>query len=962
MTINNIHQGFRERLRYPLHLAAGLLVAAALLFVANWEADEQERVRMEAFRGDVGDMAQISETIIADRLRKYDDSLLVLRAAYTAGPTRFTETIRLLRRGPLADGELLTILVDRDGFLAYTDTPNVKPRLYLGDRKYFRYFANGGKDRLYIDEPAFGRVTQRYILPLVRPVYDRQGSFLGVIAISVKQESLGKFGPQLRLSEDTAITVVNHGGAVISRSHNYDKMQGTNLPEKLLSPMLKGTEGVFQGRAVPDGAEQIIAYRHINTDLIVYAEASPAKALRAMAEQRAVLMWIAGFTSLIVMVLIVVYLKGRNTAQQLIHSLRKNREREYETLTGTSLDGFWICDCSGRILDTNETFCKILGYSKEELLGLTVMDVEASEAPNQIAEHIRATIAAGNDRFQSRQRRKDGTIIDVEISAQYLQEPEGRFFVFIRDITERKQAEENIRKQESHYRSLFDNSLIGVTVLNKDAILIEVNDAFCKMLGYAKEEFIGKKTFVDISHPDDLAQSIAMVERLVNKEIDRYSLEKRYIAKSGKIITALIYVRGLYESNGAYGGLTASILDITEHKRAEEEKRALEQQMQHTQKLESLGVLSGGIAHDFNNILAVIIGYCGLTKMNYKNAEKNLVEIEKAAERAAGLCRQMLAYAGKAQLAKTRVNMSVLVDEMVQMLKSTLPQNTVIKSDLLAAPPLIDGDASQLRQIVMNLVINASEAIGKDQGEIRVALSKATVIAGPADKDYHGKTIPPGIFVCLEVTDNGCGMDEETRWRIFEPFYTTKFTGRGLGMSATLGIVMSHGGALQLFSQVGQGTTFKVYLPVLLSEAAGEENPGRSVPATPWQGSGTVLLVEDGDEVRHIAHSLLDMFGFAVVEAVNGKQALALYHQHAAEITLVFTDLGMPIMDGYELFRELKKFNPELPIIISSGFGDVEVSSRIANEDIAGLISKPYNAGQLREVLKRVSGDTQKHE
>jgi CheY-like chemotaxis protein len=262
----------------------------------------------------------------------------------------------------------------------------------------------------------------------------------------------------------------------------------------------------------------------------------------------------------------------------------------------------------------------------------------------------------------------------------------------------------------------------------------------------------------------------------------------------------------------------------------------------------------------------------------------------------------------------------------------------------------------------MNLVINAAEAIGAEQGEIRVALSRATVIAGQADKDYQGKTIPPGGYLCLEVSDNGCGMDEETKWRIFEPFYTTKFTGRGLGMSATLGIVLSHGGALQLFSQGGQGTTFKVYLPVLISAAEGDEDPGRAVPAIPWQGRGTVLLVEDDDQVRNIANTLLAMFGFAVVEAVNGKEALALYQQHAPEITLVFTDLGMPIMDGYELFRELKKLNPALPVIITSGFGDVEVSARIANEDIAGLLSKPYNAAQLREVLKRVFGDTRQNQ
>jgi CheY-like chemotaxis protein len=304
--------------------------------------------------------------------------------------------------------------------------------------------------------------------------------------------------------------------------------------------------------------------------------------------------------------------------------------------------------------------------------------------------------------------------------------------------------------------------------------------------------------------------------------------------------------------------------------------------------------------------------------------------------------------------------MWMLVDEMVTMLKTTLPQNAVIKPDLstdIPLIPLIDADASQIRQVVMNLIINASEAIGDQQGEIQVSLANTTVIAGQPDKDYNGKAIPPGGYILLQVTDNGCGMDEETKQRIFEPFYTTKFPGRGLGMSAVLGIIKSHSGAMQLFSQLGHGSTFKVYLPAPTSDTAVDEDQTASVPSTPWQGSGTVLLVEDEEQVRLIAKALLKNFGFTVLEAVNGKEALELYQKNAADITLVLTDMGMPVMDGYELFYELKKLKPELPIIISSGYGDAEVSSRIGSDNIAGLISKPYNHNQLREVLRGVVED-----
>ena len=256
----------------------------------------------------------------------------------------------------------------------------------------------------------------------------------------------------------------------------------------------------------------------------------------------------------------------------------------------------------------------------------------------------------------------------------------------------------------------------------------------------------------------------------------------------------------------------------------------------------------------------------------------------------------------------------------------------------------------------MNLIINASEAIGKEQGEVRVSLTKTSVQVGQAEIDYHGKVIPTGRYACIEVTDSGCGMDEETKWRIFEPFYTTKFTGRGLGMSAVLGIINSHCGALQLFSQPGQGTTFKVYLPLHRGDSPGEDSELQTIESKPWQGEGTILLVEDEDPIRLIAKTLLQKFGFTVLDAVNGKEALEIYKYNAQEITLVLTDIGMPIMDGYALFYELKMLNPKLPIIISSGFGEGDVTSRIAREDISSIINKPYNPNQLREVLKNVLG------
>lgn len=518
------------------------------------------------------------------------------------------------------------------------------------------------------------------------------------------------------------------------------------------------------------------------------------------------------------------------------------------------------------------------------------------------------------------------------------------------DISERKQIEENLIESKARFQAFYELGLVGLAITSPEKGWLNINDCLCNRLGYSEAE-LREMTWEQLTYPDDLAADNEQFERVLSGEIDGYELEKRFLTRSGTILFTTLVVRCARKPDRSVNFIVAMVQDITRSKHLQEERAELENQIIQAQKLESLGVLAGGIAHDFNNILAIIMGNCSLAKKDAENADNYIPEIEKASDRAAALCRQMLAYAGKATLTQTQVNMRLLVDEMINMLKATIPQNTVIKPNLSHDVAFVTGDASQIRQIAMNLIINASEAIGEDQGEIQVSLSNAQITPGQYAKDYQGKEIPQGEYVCLEVTDNGYGMDEETKRRIFEPFYTTKFTGRGLGMSAVLGIITSHNGALQLYSQPGLGTTFKVYLP---SESAIVELHMENAPLSPWQGSGAILLVEDEESIRAVVVSMLETLGFTVIEACDGKEALALYQKNASDITLVITDMGLPLMDGYALFRELKKLTPELPIIISSGFGDSVVTERIPNEEIAGLVSKPYGFDQLQDVLKRV--------
>jgi len=522
------------------------------------------------------------------------------------------------------------------------------------------------------------------------------------------------------------------------------------------------------------------------------------------------------------------------------------------------------------------------------------------------------------------------------------------------EINHRKQAEETLRTEKEFTEAALDSQKDTFFLFEPyTGKAIRWNRAFKDITGYTDEEIAEMPVPMSYCGPEDMERAKVFFQNIFGvKQHDR--IDMHLICKDGRRVHFEYNISVINGENGLPKYMLSIGRDITEYELAKKEKMLLEQQLQQSQKQESLGQLSSGIAHDFNNILAAIIGYCNLTKINVQTAENNIAEIEKAAERAAGLCRQMMAYAGKAPITMTKVNMEMLVEEIVNMLKSTLPRNTVIKTEFARKIPIIKGDPSQMHQVVMNLIINASEAIGAVQGEVNVSLTRCEVLASKPLEDYNGKSIPPGEYVCLQVTDNGCGMDEETKWRLFEPFFTTKFTGRGLGMSAVLGIIKSHGGTIQLSSSLGYGTSFKVYIPVLADKITEDENRNSSTLAATWQGSGTILLVEDEEPIRFIAKTLLEMLQFTVLQAANGKEALEIYQNNAAEISLVFTDMGMPVMDGYELFDKLKQLKPDLPIIISSGYGDTEVKARLASKSIAGIVSKPYNRDKLRDVLKSV--------
>ncbi len=403
---------------------------------------------------------------------------------------------------------------------------------------------------------------------------------------------------------------------------------------------------------------------------------------------------------------------------------------------------------------------------------------------------------------------------------------------------------------------------------------------------------------------------------------------------------------------------------ISDRKIAEEERLHLERQILHAQKLESLGVLAGGIAHDFNNILTAILGHSDMIEMQIppdSPVMRHLNEITKAATRAADLARQMLAYSGKGKFFITEIHLNHVVREMGQLLTVSVSKKVHLRYELAENLPVIEGDATQIGQVFMNLITNASEAIGDLVGAVTVrsgVMECDVAYLADGNPAHHPKTDPPpaaGRYVFIEVQDTGCGMSAATLERIFDPFFTTKFTGRGLGLAAVLGIVRGHHGAMKVQSAPGTGSIFRVLFPTFSRPANTKAlPPAAQSPVETWRGSGLVLFVDDEEQVRRLGQAMLAELGFDVLLAADGNQALEIFARRAPEIRCVMLDLTMPGLDGQATFTELQRIRPGVPVILCSGFSEQTLVERFPVHKPAAFLSKPFTFVQLAVCLRQI--------
>ncbi|KAA3612000.1 MAG: PAS domain S-box protein [Calditrichaeota bacterium] len=766
----------------------------------------------------------------------------------------------------------------------------------------------------------------------------------------------------------------------------------------------------------------------------------------------------------------------------------KISEESYRGLFDNASDAIYILNEKSVFIDVNKGAEKMYGYSREKLIGNTPAFVSAPNKNDlpKVAKYIDEAFKGNSQIFEFWGLRKNKEVFPKEVrvdSAIYF--GKNVVIAFAQDITNRKKAEESLRLSEERFRKIFESGPLGIALANTKRKLVKVNPKFCDMLGYTKEELYSK-TFVNITHPDDIEDSKLSLKKLFHEKLPSLKREKRLITKSGDTLLITILLSNIYSNDGdllytmgiieditdrkkaeenlqaseeKYRGIFESVPtsitmidgkgiitdinpyhvsqiaknqieknafigekilerptivkaglvekyrellkgksidleevyfpettggnelyanvkgvplmennnlkgaviimeDITERKKAEEERNKLETQIQHAQKLESLGVLSGGIAHDFNNLLTGILGNVGLAELELSATSpvlSNLKNIETSSIRAADLCRQLLAYSGKGKFVVKALNLNEVVQEMGTLLETSISKKIVLKYNFSKNTPVVEVDTAQIRQVIMNLIINASDAIGEESGVISITTGAIECDESYLHSTYLNDNLKQGIYAYLEVSDTGIGMDKETQTKIFDPFYTTKFTGRGLGLAAVLGIMRGHNGAIKIYSEPGKGTSFKALFPSSDKNAVSLNTEPKSTQKI--EADGTVLIVDDEDTIRALGRQALEKSGFSVLTAEDGREGLKVYKKSMDEISVVLLDMTMPHMNGEETFRELRQLNPKIKVILSSGYNEQEATNNFTGKGLAGFLQKPYRASELIEKVRDLIKD-----
>jgi PAS domain S-box-containing protein len=510
-----------------------------------------------------------------------------------------------------------------------------------------------------------------------------------------------------------------------------------------------------------------------------------------------------------------------------------------------------------------------------------------------------------------------------------------------------------LREREEHFRSIFENALYGIAVTGMDFKFLEVNDAWCKLIGYTEAELLGKMGIEDITLPEDFPESMAMIEKLIDGEIDQFILEKRYKAKSGAIINSMSFVKASYDDNGKFLRSTAAILDITDRKKSEA-------QLVQAQKMEAVGQLTGGVAHDFNNLLAIIVGnleFLGDRFPKEDEASDLISKVIDAVERGSTLTQRLLAFSRKQALQPKSIDINALISDMEFLLRRTLMEGITIQLRTADNLWACEADPAQVESVVLNLAINARDAMPNGGN---LSIETVNVVLSEEDA-VEIEDVVPGEYVSLVVRDDGTGMSPEVKERVFDPFFTTKgMVGHsGLGLSMVYGFAKQSGGYVSIDSEEGRGAAIMVFLPRARQEVESSETRETTTPRTEIKGE-RILVVEDDPDVRAITKAQLENLGYKVLEAETAAAALEILSM--SEVDLLLSDIILPGgMGGNELAKETRRLYPSVKILFMSGYSEGGAQSSAGLQNGGTLIQKPFRQKELAQKISNLFEEVSEH-
>jgi two-component system, cell cycle sensor histidine kinase and response regulator CckA len=618
----------------------------------------------------------------------------------------------------------------------------------------------------------------------------------------------------------------------------------------------------------------------------------------------------------------------------------RESERQFRSLFENSIDAILLTIPDGRILRANSAACQMFGLTEEEIRRIGregVVDITDPRLKVALEERKRTGKFQGELNF----KRKDGGFFPAELSTVLFQDSEGQWktTMIIRDVTDRRRSEE----AQKRLTTAVEQAAEAIVITDDNGIIQYVNPAFERIAGYSREEAIGQNPRLLKSGEHDTKFYEQMWNTIKGGRVWSGELVNR--KKDGQIYHEQATISPVKDASGKIVNFVAVKRDITEH-------LELSKQLFQAQKMEAIGTLAGGVAHDFNNVLQVALGYSELILGDQELPQRykaDLRQINEASRRGAELVQRLLTFSRKTEVKPLPLNLNLRIDSVKKMLERTIPKMIEIQLVLAKDLAAINADPTQVDQILMNLAVNARDAMPEGG---RLVIETANLVL---DEEYAASHLEakPGRYVLLSFADTGIGMDEETLEHMFEPFYSTKGVGAGtgLGLAMVYGIVQQHGGRIRCDSELGQGTTFRIYFPTIVSDEKPEEKTPKEMPAG---GSETVLLVDDEGMIRDLCSRILAKAGYKVIAASNGKEALKAYQQRKDEISLVILDLIMPEMGGKQCLESLLEFDPWVKVIIASGHSPNGETREALSSSARGFVDKPYNIRQVLEVVRSV--------